>query len=151
MMLVVLKELEERRAGARLGGGEKRVASQHARGKLTARERIELLLDKGKGSNAGPLPCEPRSAVHSKRCERACKMDFSLFEANQRSGILCHRATDAHLGPVKSSGATGKSLTISNAGRTLNQRLYRNLSWIAENAIVFDFMANSDFGVLAAK
>ena len=31
----------------RLGGGEKRIAAQHARGKLTARERIELLLDKG--------------------------------------------------------------------------------------------------------
>lgn len=43
----VLEKLEARRAGARLGGGEKRIAAQHARGKLTARERIELLLDKG--------------------------------------------------------------------------------------------------------
>src|SRR3569832_2040481 len=43
----ILDTLEERRAGARLGGGEKRIAAQHARGKLTARERIELLLDKG--------------------------------------------------------------------------------------------------------
>ncbi|MDJ1157264.1 acyl-CoA carboxylase subunit beta [Chelatococcus sp. SYSU_G07232] len=43
----ILEKLEERRAGARLGGGEKRIAAQHARGKLTARERIELLLDKG--------------------------------------------------------------------------------------------------------
>jgi Acetyl-CoA carboxylase, carboxyltransferase component (subunits alpha and beta) len=34
--------LEERRAGAKLGGGEKRIEAQHARGKLTARERIEL-------------------------------------------------------------------------------------------------------------
>src|SRR5215471_3223643 len=43
----ILDALEERRAGAKLGGGEKRIEAQHARGKLTARERIELLLDKG--------------------------------------------------------------------------------------------------------
>ena len=40
-------ELEERRAAARLGGGEARIKAQHAKGKLTARERIELLLDPG--------------------------------------------------------------------------------------------------------
>jgi len=43
----VLQELEARRASARLGGGEKRIAAQHSKGKLTARERIELLLDDG--------------------------------------------------------------------------------------------------------
>ena len=43
----ILKELEARRVVARAGGGEKRVAAQHAKGKLTARERIELLLDEG--------------------------------------------------------------------------------------------------------
>ena len=43
----ILERLEDRRAEARLGGGEKRIAAQHARGKLTARERIDLLLDNG--------------------------------------------------------------------------------------------------------
>ncbi|MEQ9693826.1 acyl-CoA carboxylase subunit beta [Shimia sp. SDUM112013] len=43
----ILQELEERREVARLGGGQKRIDSQHAKGKLTARERIELLLDEG--------------------------------------------------------------------------------------------------------
>ena len=43
----ILDQLEDRRAQARLGGGEKRIASQHAKGKLTARERLELLLDPG--------------------------------------------------------------------------------------------------------
>ena len=43
----MLDRLEERREQARAGGGEKRVAAQHKRGKLTARERIELLLDDG--------------------------------------------------------------------------------------------------------
>jgi propionyl-CoA carboxylase beta chain len=41
----ILQELEGRRADARLGGGQKRIDSQHSKGKLTARERIELLLD----------------------------------------------------------------------------------------------------------
>ena len=43
----ILDQLEARRAGARIGGGEARIASQHKKGKLTARERIEVLLDEG--------------------------------------------------------------------------------------------------------
>ena len=43
----VLKELERRREIARLGGGKARIAAQHTRGKLTARERIDVLLDEG--------------------------------------------------------------------------------------------------------
>ncbi|WP_375460773.1 acyl-CoA carboxylase subunit beta [uncultured Enterovirga sp.] len=43
----MLELLEERREGARLGGGERRIEAQHRRGKLTARERLELLLDHG--------------------------------------------------------------------------------------------------------
>ena len=43
----VLQELETRRQAARMGGGEKRIAAQHSKGNLTARERIELLLDDG--------------------------------------------------------------------------------------------------------
>ena len=43
----ILSELEERRDTARLGGGQKRIDAQHGRGKLTARERIDLLLDEG--------------------------------------------------------------------------------------------------------
>ncbi len=42
-----IEELERRRAAAREGGGAKRVAAQHAKGKLTARERLEVLLDEG--------------------------------------------------------------------------------------------------------
>src|SRR5690242_17596078 len=41
----ILRRLEEMRAAARAGGGEKRIAAQHGKGRLTARERIELLLD----------------------------------------------------------------------------------------------------------
>ena len=44
-MLKVLEELERRRDAARLGGGQARIDAQHKKGKLTARERVEVLLD----------------------------------------------------------------------------------------------------------
>jgi propionyl-CoA carboxylase beta chain len=43
----ILENLDRRRAEARAGGGQKRIDAQHAKGKLTARERIDLLLDPG--------------------------------------------------------------------------------------------------------
>ena len=42
-----IKELEKRKQAARIGGGEERIKKQHAKGKLTARERLEILLDDG--------------------------------------------------------------------------------------------------------
>ena len=41
----ILEQLDAKREAARMGGGKKRIEAQHQRGKLTARERIELLLD----------------------------------------------------------------------------------------------------------
>ena len=43
----IIQELEARRAAAREGGGKDRIDAQHSKGKLTARERLELLLDPG--------------------------------------------------------------------------------------------------------
>src|SRR5260221_1419994 len=43
----LVEDLAERRAKAKLGGGEERIARQHDSGKLTARERIDLLIDEG--------------------------------------------------------------------------------------------------------
>ena len=43
----ILEQLEQRRTIARAGGGDRRVAAQHDKGKLSARERVELLLDEG--------------------------------------------------------------------------------------------------------
>lgn len=43
----IIRELEEKRIAARLGGGQRRIDAQHAKGKLTARERLELLFDEG--------------------------------------------------------------------------------------------------------
>jgi propionyl-CoA carboxylase beta chain len=41
----IIEQLEQKRSAAKLGGGEERIEKQHAKGKLTARERIDLLLD----------------------------------------------------------------------------------------------------------
>src|SRR6187551_1848143 len=46
-MQEILEKLEQKRAAARLGGGQKRIDAQHGKGKLTARERLEVLLDEG--------------------------------------------------------------------------------------------------------
>src|SRR5436305_1638570 len=46
-MATTIEELERRREAARLGGGDKRIAAQHAKGRLTARERLSVLLDPG--------------------------------------------------------------------------------------------------------
>ncbi len=43
----IIRALEEKRAAAHVGGGERRIDAQHAKGKLTARERLEVLLDPG--------------------------------------------------------------------------------------------------------
>src|ERR671922_548526 len=46
-MKALVEDLHDRRRGAKLGGGEDKIALQHERGKLTARERIDLLVDPG--------------------------------------------------------------------------------------------------------
>ena len=43
----IIERLEKMRAAAKLGGGQARIDKQHQKGKLTARERIDLLLDEG--------------------------------------------------------------------------------------------------------
>ena len=43
----ITEQLEAKRAAAHLGGGQKRIDAQHAKGKLTARERLDVLLDEG--------------------------------------------------------------------------------------------------------
>ncbi|MAX79139.1 MAG: methylmalonyl-CoA carboxyltransferase [Crocinitomicaceae bacterium] len=50
-----IEDLEKRIAEAKLGGGEKRIESQHKKGKLTARERIHFLLDEGSFEEIGML------------------------------------------------------------------------------------------------
>lgn len=49
----LVEELHERRARIKLGGGPEKIAEQHAKGKLTARERLDLLFDEGTFTEIG--------------------------------------------------------------------------------------------------
>src|SRR5687767_12739365 len=53
MLRPLVDDLHARRAQARLGGGEERIARQHEKGKLTARERLDLLIDDGTFTELG--------------------------------------------------------------------------------------------------
>ena len=55
-----IAEMERRRAAARAGGGQKRIDAQHAKGKLTARERLEILLDEDSFEEIGRASCRER-------------------------------------------------------------------------------------------
>ncbi len=58
-------ELRQRREEARLGGGQRRIEQQHAKGKLTARERIELLLDEGSFQEMGMFVTQRNTAFNN--------------------------------------------------------------------------------------
>ena len=67
----IIQQLEAKRARARLGGGQKRIDAQHAKGKLTARERIELLLDDGTLRGMGHVRRAPQPRLrHGDRTAR---------------------------------------------------------------------------------
>jgi len=61
-----INKLQSLQAEARLGGGQNRIDSQHKKKKLTARERVELLLDVGSFEEMGML-VRHRSTDHSQR------------------------------------------------------------------------------------
>ena len=73
-----IKKLIELREKARLGGGEKRIESQHAKGKMTARERINVLLDEG--SFEEPMQWMQRKQYNADMLQRV--------DAMQRSQVI---------------------------------------------------------------
>ena len=58
------KDLQQRKELAKLGGGKARIEKQHAKGKLTARERIQVLLDEGSFEEIGMF-VEARTAQNN--------------------------------------------------------------------------------------
>ncbi len=69
----IIHQLEKKRAAAHLGGGQKRIDAQHKKGKLTARERIEIFLDPGS--------FEEWDMFKEHRC-----VDFGMLEAEKTPG-----------------------------------------------------------------
>ncbi len=106
-----LKELERRHHQARLGGGEERIARQKANGKLTARERVDLLLDPGSFVELGAF------------VQHECT-DFGLA-ANRPLGdgvVTGHGTIDGRLVYVFSQDFTvfGGSLGLAHARKIVN-------------------------------
>jgi propionyl-CoA carboxylase beta chain len=101
-----MRELERRLEAARQGGGEERIERQHAGGKLTARERIDLLLDAGSFVEV--------DALVSHRCT-----DFGMEENRiPGDGVVCGYGTvDGRLIYVFAQDFTvfGGSLSETNA------------------------------------
>src|SRR3954454_13853234 len=76
-----MEELKRRQAAAELGGGRDRIEKQHAAGKLTARERIELLLDAGSFVEV--------DALVTHRCR-----DFGMEQQKETGdGVVCGYGT----------------------------------------------------------
>ncbi len=101
-----IEELKSRLAAAARGGGEERMARQHAAGKMTARERVELLLDAGSFVEI--------DALVTHRC-RDFEMDRTLIPGD---GVVCgHGTVDGRLTYVFAQDFTvfGGSLSETNA------------------------------------
>ena len=107
-MQEIIRELDARRARARAGGGERRIAAQHAKGKLTARERIDILLD--------PDSFEERDMFVEHRCH-----DFGMEnETIPGDGVVTgHGTINGRLVFVFSQDFTvfGGSLSETHAGK----------------------------------
>ncbi len=104
----IIERLEEKRAQARLGGGKRRIDAQHKKGKLTARERLELLLD--------PDSFEEYDMFVEHRCT-----DFDMAEQRiPGDGVVTgHGAVNGRLVFVFSQDFTvfGGSLSEAHAGK----------------------------------
>ena len=87
MLRPLALDLEERRAAARLGGGEEKIARQHAAGKLTARERIALLIDEGlhRARASTRRPHFSQRAMDGKRGARG-RRDHRLGQRRRAAG-----------------------------------------------------------------
>ena len=96
-----IAEMEQRREAARMGGGQKRIDAQHAKGKLTARERLDILLDDELGS-LGLLSDETVS-----RERRTLRARYQLVDLSSGAILLDSTAgSDAGIDVVSSDYAT---------------------------------------------
>ena len=74
----ILAELEAKRDRARLGGGQKRIDAQHAKGKLTARERIDFC-------------CSIMTALKSGICLSSTAAPTSIWTSSMFQGMAYYR------------------------------------------------------------
>ena len=92
MLRPLALDLEERRRTARLGGGEEKIARQHEAGKLTARERIALLIDDGTFTELG-VHARPHFSQRAMDGREARSVGAVLRLADARLARYGHVAT----------------------------------------------------------
>ena len=85
-------ELERRRELARAMGGAERVAAHHARGRLTARERVAPLLDAGSFVELGMLATSDRPAVGERAAADAAVTGVGAVDG-RKIGVIANDAT----------------------------------------------------------
>src|SRR3954454_12452436 len=95
-----LAELERRRALALAMGGEERIAAHHARGRLTARERVTLLVDEGSFVELGMLAQSDRPEIGERAPADAAVTGVGTLDGRK----VCVIANDATV----LAGSTGK-------------------------------------------
>src|SRR5690625_6093215 len=82
----LLDDLQQRREEAQLGGGKKRIEAQHAKNKLTARERLDILLDEGSFEELGMFV---RHQSHDFGLDKQRRSEEHTSELQSRGHLVC--------------------------------------------------------------
>ena len=118
----LVEELRERRERIRLGGGEEKIAKQHGAGKLTARERIDLLIDQGTFVELG-MHGRPHFSQRSMEGKEA------PADGADRPRLFARRPSRDHdsaaRGGDRSSGCLTLTLAFRDASPCLVARAFR--------------------------
>jgi acetyl-CoA carboxylase carboxyltransferase component len=126
----LVEDLHERRAKARLGGGEERIARQHDAGKLTARERIDLLVDEGTFVELG-LHAQPHFSQHA-MAGREAPADGVVTGYGKVEGRLVAVAAYDFTVMAGSMGMTGEIKVARMREMALTKRM--PMVWLLDSA-----------------
>ena len=126
----ILRQLEEKRAAAKLGGGEEKIARQHAADKLTARERIALLIDEGTFTELG-IHAQPHYSVEALRGKDAPADGVITGFGKVDGRLVCVCAYDFTV-MAGSMGVTGETKVTRLREMALQKRI--PFIWLLDSA-----------------
>jgi methylmalonyl-CoA decarboxylase subunit alpha len=129
-MRTLVEELEARRAKARLGGGEEKIARQHEQDKLTARERLDLLVDAGTWTELG-IHGRPHFSQHAMEGKEA-PADGVITGYGRIDGRLVAVAAYDFTVMAGSMGMTGETKMARLRELALSKRI--PLVWLLDSA-----------------
>src|SRR3982751_5405305 len=129
-MRSLVEELEARRAKARMGGGDERIARQHQQDKLTARERLDLLIDPGTWTELG-IHGRPHFSQRAMEGKEA-PADGVITGYGKVDGRLIAVAAYDFTVMAGSMGMTGEMKVARLRDLALNKRI--PLIWLLDSA-----------------